>query len=67
MQIILKRYRNIKLQRREEGEILTVGEDITQGQADTLIRIHGAEEYAAPKRKKPAKENKASNPAVENK
>lgn len=67
MQIQLTCYRNIRLVRREAREVLTVDEDISKGEAETLIRIGGAEEYGPPKKQIPAKENKASRPAHENK
>ena len=61
--IKLTRYRNIKLTRREAGEILTVGPDVTQGHAETLVRIGGAEwikEKKSPQTKAiKAPENKA--------
>lgn len=64
-QIKLTRYRNIKLSRREAGEVLTVGEDLPMGQAQTLVRIGGAEWVEV----KPAKKtkNKAAKPVVETK
>jgi len=65
MKIKLTRYRNIKLVRREEGEVLTVGSDVTEGQADTLLRIGGAVVHK--EKKKPVLKNKASKPAKENK
>lgn len=64
MKIKLLRYRNIKLTRREAGEVLTVGEDVTQGQAEALVRVGGAEWI---KVEKPVKKNKADSPAKENK
>lgn len=63
MQIKLTRYRNVKLQRREAGDVLTVGEDITEGQAETLVRIGNAEWVKAQK----APKNKASKANLETK
>lgn len=65
--ITLTRYRNIKLMRREAGDVLTVGVDIDLGQAQTLVRIGGAVWDKKRSKKNPAKSNKSSQPAVENK
>lgn len=63
MKIKLTRYRNIRLTRREAGDVLEVGKDIDQGQAETLVRIGNAEWV----KEKKAPKNKASRPAKENK
>jgi hypothetical protein len=53
--IKLLRYRNVKLVRREKDEVLTIGEDIVEGHAETLVRIGGAEWVKEPARKSKAK------------
>lgn len=50
--IKLTRYRNIKLQRRNAGDVLVVGGDITLGQAQTLMRVGAAVEVTDKKKKK---------------
>jgi len=66
-QIKLNRYRNIGLQRREEDEILTIGKDLSEAQAATLVRIGNASWVEKKAKKKPAKKNKALDPVVEDK
>lgn len=61
--IKLLRYRNIRLTRHEAGSVLTIGKDITEAQAETLVRIGNAEWVKAKK----APQNKAAKPAKETK
>ena len=63
-QIKLTRYRNIRLARREAGEVLTIGEDISEGQAATLVWIGGAD-WHEPKPAKKPKKNKSVDPVEE--
>lgn len=53
--IRLLRYRNIKLVRRNAGDVLEVGKDIDESMAQTLVRISNAEwveqKAARPKKK----------------
>ena len=51
-QIKLTRYRNIDGARREKGDVLTIGEDIPKGHAETLVNIGGAEWVKAKAKKK---------------
>jgi len=60
-QIKLTRYRNIRLRRYEANAVLTIGDEVSLGQAQTLVRIGGAE-WATP-----AKKNKAAKPVKETK
>ena len=58
--IKLTRYRNIDGKRHESGDVLTIGKDISLGQAHTFVRIGNAAWHKEKKAKK-------INPVLENK